>query len=325
MSSSREAKKDSLESLVSSARPFHEARAVQGTAQLVGTLRKGSDSNSLALILSGEGERVATLKMEDVVKHEVLQDTQEGDKVVRLYVRPDAEVNISEKSSAASIAGSAGSSALKVPIEKIPWQDPKMPWIDPKMPWFDKRPWWDVQTRPWFDDPKMPGFEGTGPEDTIQENTGTLVEQGGGTLAEQGGFDPGQVVVNPAQVAAGFNPQQMTRQDAPFVMATPHMAPQWKAIESQAFGPAAGIRTLIAADIPIRTNPWRDVIGTVTVFDNPKFPGADTGVADTWVENIDTFAEQGGMTIAEGTTIDPGQIVTIPEIWSQMLRSGLRG
>jgi hypothetical protein len=362
MSSSRESSKSketSLENLVNSARPFHEPKAVQGSAQLVGILRKSHEQDSLTLILAGgagieaANERIATVKLADVVKHEVLQETQDGDKLVRLYVRPDAEVSMMEKSAAAAIATNASS---KVLIEKVPWNDPKMPWRD-------------VPTIPWYDQPKLP-WEGTGPDDTLQEQIltiaeqgggtlaeqgggtlaeqgggtlaeqggGTLAEQGGGTLAEQGGgIDLGQLI-NPGQIAV--NPQITARQEAPFVMATPHMAPQWKAIESQAFGPAAGF------GLQVNTGVWRDIYTTISSYDFQNTGIADTlqenigtGIADTLQEQILTIAEQGGGTLAEqgggtlaeqggGTlaegVIDPSQILTNPQLWNQF-RMGFRG
>lgn len=163
--------------------------------------------------------------------------------------------------------------------------------------------WWETNKQP-FADPIDP--TGTGIADTAVE--------------QPGAFDPGGAVVNPA---AGFGQDlgamaAMGGDMTPFIMATPHQAPDF--LVSQQMGAQPGMAAQAAPSLkPVAYDTVKEIqYETLYQFDRPKHFIADTRkemIFDTRKEMIwDTWVEQGPFTRQEAT-FDPGNIVTQPPVW----------
>lgn len=192
---------------------------------------------------------------------------------------------------------------IKEIIKEVPW-DHKSPYKDPiKDPITDTRWNKDIHKDPLTD-----------PLTFVQEQTGT-------GFADAGGFDPGQgPVINPAVNAAAAA--------APFVMATPHQAPQ-HLLALQAGIPAQA-QTLAAADLhPKRIETLKEPITDThkeSIYDTLKEVQHDTVkeqipethkelivdthkelIIDTQKEVWETLVEGGPYTQVEGNQGFPGQ------------------
>jgi len=155
------------------------------------------------------------------------------------------------------------------------------------------------------------------PKDIIKEpikepifDPGTLWnDPPGGTLQENIDIgDPGQVVVNPA-AQAGAAAGGMT----PFIMATPHHAPQAAVMQQQLAGPvaaAAGLGGLTARTIKeVITDHFADQPWTrKELIKDPILDTRKEMIWDTYKEAAyDTWVEQG---------FDPGQGLGNPPHWN---------
>ena len=164
----------------------------------------------------------------------------------------------------------------------------------------------DLQTDPVVDKPVFKDIH----KDPLRDPVGT----GYADLAGTGPGDPvgvpdptGQVVNPAAQFAAAAGAQAGL---TPFVMATPHHAPQ------HLVAMQAGLQPAAAAGQAAQLKPFAlDTLKEVAWGETVKEPIRDTHkelVIDTRKELIwDTWVEGGPYTAVEGT-VDPGQVLTQP-------------
>ena len=189
---------------------------------------------------------------------------------------------------------------IKDPIRDTIKELPKDPIRDtfkeiPKDPIRDT--WWETHKQP-FADPLDP--TGTGVADSAVE--------------QPGGFDPGSIV-NPAVGMGGMAMQggDMT----PFIMATPHQAPDF--LVSQQMGAQPAMAQAAAPGLkPIASDTAKELqYETLYHFDRPKAVIADTRkemIFDTRKEMIWETWVEGGPSWQENT-FDPGGAVTQPPVW----------
>lgn len=174
----------------------------------------------------------------------------------------------------------------------------------------DKPPTKDLHTDPAVDKPLFKDLH----KDPLQDPVNTGIADVAGTgipdvagtgPADQGGFDPSGQTVNPAAAASAAGMM-------PFVMATPHHAPD-HLVQMQLGGAqaalAGGGRLKPFATDTIKEVAWGETVKE-PVFDTRKELAFDTRKEMIW----DTWVEGGPYTIAEGT-FDPGQVVTQPGLF----------
>src|SRR5215208_321469 len=88
---------DTFNNLIKEAKSESEYREsyLQGSSRFIGVLRKATDPDSFILVTYHNGtEQFLEIKSKDVIKHDVIRETAEKEKVVQVFVPSDATINI---------------------------------------------------------------------------------------------------------------------------------------------------------------------------------------------------------------------------------------
>lgn len=112
-------KSSDLSGIVKSARPFEDQKQLAGAVAITGIVRRAPSGTSLVLVMdpqpvpwSSTNARTAVeINLADIIEHEVVQELPEGDKVLRVHVRPDASLTMSKSVKASAFSQNAPTGA----------------------------------------------------------------------------------------------------------------------------------------------------------------------------------------------------------------------
>jgi hypothetical protein len=112
--------KDSITTLIEKAKPYTQESSPKGAVPFIGFLRKteGSPENLILVPQQPAGMREVAIEVRtsDILKHEVIKEISEDDKLVRLFVAETAVVKLICQAQAGSVSSGSMSRAGRVPF-----------------------------------------------------------------------------------------------------------------------------------------------------------------------------------------------------------------